>query len=38
MTDIARIETLRRDPGVKVIVKVAHGLGVSATELRGGER
>jgi transcriptional regulator with XRE-family HTH domain len=28
MTDIARIETGRRDPGVKVVAKVAHGLSV----------
>ena len=33
MTDIARIETLRRDPGVKVIVKIAKGLDVEAAEL-----
>jgi transcriptional regulator with XRE-family HTH domain len=33
MTDIARIETLRRDPGIKVVVKIAHGLGVPASEL-----
>lgn len=28
MTDIARIEMQGRDPGVKVVVKVAHGLEV----------
>jgi transcriptional regulator with XRE-family HTH domain len=33
LTDIARIETRRRDPGVKVVAKVAHGLGVPAAEL-----
>jgi transcriptional regulator with XRE-family HTH domain len=33
MTDIARIETLRRDPGVKVIAKIAKGLGVETAEL-----
>jgi transcriptional regulator with XRE-family HTH domain len=33
LTDIARIETRRRDPGVKVVAKVAHGLGVPASEL-----
>ena len=33
MTDIARIETLRRDPGVRVVVKVARGLGVPASQL-----
>jgi transcriptional regulator with XRE-family HTH domain len=33
MTDIARIETLRRDPGVKVIAKIARGLSVPASEL-----
>ncbi len=36
MTDIARIETLRRDPGVKVIAKIARGLGVPASELLNG--
>jgi transcriptional regulator with XRE-family HTH domain len=38
MTDIARIETLRRDPGVKVVAKIAHGLGVSTGELMEGVR
>lgn len=33
LTDIARIETKRRDPGVKVIAKIAHGLGVPASTL-----
>lgn len=33
LTDIARIETLRRDPGVKVIAKIAHGLRVPASAL-----
>ncbi len=33
MTDIARIETQGRDPGVRVVVKLAHGLGVPASEL-----
>ena len=33
LTDIARIETRRRDPGVKIIAKIAHGLGVPASEL-----
>lgn len=33
MTDIARIETLRRDPGVRVLVKLARGLGVPACDL-----
>jgi transcriptional regulator with XRE-family HTH domain len=36
MTDIARIETQGRDPGVKVVAKIAHGLGVPATELLDG--
>jgi transcriptional regulator with XRE-family HTH domain len=36
MTDIARIETLRRDPGVKVVAKIAQGLGVPASELMDG--
>lgn len=33
MTDIARIEGQGRDPGVRVVVKVAYGLGVSTAEL-----
>jgi transcriptional regulator with XRE-family HTH domain len=33
MTDVARIETLRRDPGVKVVAKIARGLDVPACEL-----
>jgi transcriptional regulator with XRE-family HTH domain len=33
MTDIARIETQGRDPGVKVIVKIARGLGCPTSEL-----
>jgi transcriptional regulator with XRE-family HTH domain len=33
LTDIARIETLRRDPGVKVVAKIAHGLGVPPGKL-----
>lgn len=33
MTDIARIETQGRDPGVKVIAKIARGLGCRAGEL-----
>ncbi|MGH2852590.1 MAG: helix-turn-helix domain-containing protein [Solirubrobacteraceae bacterium] len=33
LTDIARIETLRRDPGVKVVAKIACGLGCPASEL-----
>jgi transcriptional regulator with XRE-family HTH domain len=33
LTDIARIETRRRDPGVRVLAKIAHGLGVPAGEL-----
>jgi DNA-binding XRE family transcriptional regulator len=33
LTDIARIETLRRDPGVKVAAKIAHGLGVPTSKL-----
>jgi transcriptional regulator with XRE-family HTH domain len=36
MTDIARIETQGRDPGVKVIAKIAYGLGVQAAELFNG--
>jgi transcriptional regulator with XRE-family HTH domain len=33
LSDIARIETLRRDPGVKVVAKIAYGLGVPTTKL-----
>ncbi len=33
LTDIARVETLRRDPGVKVAAKIAHGLSVPTTKL-----
>jgi transcriptional regulator with XRE-family HTH domain len=33
MTDIARIETQGRDPGVKVIVKIARGLACSTGDL-----
>jgi transcriptional regulator with XRE-family HTH domain len=36
LTDIARIETLRRDPGVKVVAKIAHGLGVPTSKLFAG--
>jgi transcriptional regulator with XRE-family HTH domain len=33
LSDIAKIETIRRDPGVKVLAKIAYGLGVPASEL-----
>jgi transcriptional regulator with XRE-family HTH domain len=33
LTDIARIETRRRDPGVKIVAKIAHGLNVPASDL-----
>jgi transcriptional regulator with XRE-family HTH domain len=33
MTDIARIETQGRDPGVKVLAKIAHGLDVPPSKL-----
>jgi transcriptional regulator with XRE-family HTH domain len=33
MTDIARIETQGRDPGVKVVAKIAYGLGCETSEL-----
>jgi len=33
LSDIARIETLRRDPGVKVAAKIAYGLGVPTSKL-----
>ena len=33
MTDIARIETQGRDPGVKVIVRIACGLGCPTSDL-----
>lgn len=33
MTDVARIETQGRDPGVKVVVKLARGLKCAVGEL-----
>lgn len=36
LTDIARIETMRREPGIKVIAKIAHGLSVPASVLLDG--
>lgn len=36
MTDIARIETQGRDPGVRVIAKLARGLGVEPATLFAG--
>lgn len=33
LSDIARIETQRRDPGVKVAAKIAYGLGVPTSKL-----
>lgn len=33
LSDIAKIETLRRSPGILVIAKIAHGLGIPAAEL-----
>jgi transcriptional regulator with XRE-family HTH domain len=33
MTDIARIETQGRDPGVKIIAKIAQGLDIPAGRL-----
>ena len=33
LTDIARIETLRRDPGIKVVAKIAQGLGCKTGDL-----
>jgi transcriptional regulator with XRE-family HTH domain len=33
MTDIARIETQRRDPGVKIVAKIAMGLDVETSAL-----
>jgi transcriptional regulator with XRE-family HTH domain len=38
MTDIARIETQGRDPGVKIIAKIARGLDVPAGQLFDGIR
>jgi transcriptional regulator with XRE-family HTH domain len=38
LTDIARIETLRRDPGVKVAAKIAMGLDVETPALFDGVR
>lgn len=36
LTDIARIETARRDPGVKTVAKIAFGLQVAASDLLAG--
>lgn len=36
LTTIARIETLRRDPKVSVVAKIAKGLDVPASALFGG--
>jgi len=33
LTDIARIETRKRDPGVRIVAKIAHGLGVPTSDL-----
>jgi transcriptional regulator with XRE-family HTH domain len=33
LTDVARIETARREPGVLIAAKLAKGLGVAAGEL-----
>lgn len=33
LSDIAKIETLRRSPGIQVVAKIAYGLGVPASEL-----
>lgn len=35
-TEIARIESRRRNPGLDTIFKVAHGLGVPSAELFSG--
>jgi len=34
--EIRRIESARRDPGVRVVVRLAHGLGVQASDLLDG--
>jgi transcriptional regulator with XRE-family HTH domain len=36
MTDVARIERAERDPGVRILAKLATGLGVSAAHLFAG--
>jgi transcriptional regulator with XRE-family HTH domain len=36
LSDIAKIETLRRSPGVVIVAKIAHGLGVPTSELMAG--
>jgi transcriptional regulator with XRE-family HTH domain len=33
LTDIARIETQGRSPGIEIVAKIAKGLGVPASEL-----
>jgi transcriptional regulator with XRE-family HTH domain len=36
LSDIAKIETLRRSPGIQVVAKIAYGLGVPTSELMEG--
>lgn len=36
LSDIAKIETLRRSPGIVVVAKIAYGLGVSTSDLMDG--
>jgi len=38
MTDVARIETQRREPGIRVVAKLAYGLETTASELLDGVR
>jgi transcriptional regulator with XRE-family HTH domain len=33
LSDIARIETVRRDPGIKVVAKIAYGLDLPTSTL-----
>jgi transcriptional regulator with XRE-family HTH domain len=38
LSDVGRIERAERDPGVRVLVRLAAGLGVTAVELLDGVR
>jgi transcriptional regulator with XRE-family HTH domain len=38
MTDVARIETQRREPGIRIVAKLAYGLDTTAGELLEGVR
>jgi transcriptional regulator with XRE-family HTH domain len=33
LSDVGRVERAQRDPGVRVLTRIAHGLGVAPAEL-----